>query len=179
MLRPLIRSGAPDGVLVVTVGPGARVRPRVPSWVWAGSLVAALVLVVVAGPAGGQPMDAPSAVPNPSGPASPLPLIAPPPPPSGSSFGLEPAMPPEERRIREQEFYPGEVRSRHEPAFLPGSATAVTTGGQRMRIGFSAWTAPAVPFDIPQNGGGAAFGFTIRWDEPAPPPPAPEPATGR
>jgi hypothetical protein len=96
-------------------------------------------------------------------------------------FRLERAMPLDERVIREQEFYPGPVRSRHEPAFVIPFVTDVVTSaptprspGSVVRIGLSAWTAPAVPFDIPQATGGAAFGLTVTWG--GPPRPAPEPA---
>ena len=46
-----------------------------------------------------------------------------------------------------------------------------------VRVGLSGWTAPAVPYDIPQATGGAAFGITFMWPAPVPAaagPPAPE-----
>lgn len=93
-------------------------------------------------------------------------------PPRG--VGLEPGMPPEQRGTRDQEFYPGQVRSRHEPAFVHGlSATVPVSATRSVRLGLSGWTAPAVPFDIPQAAGGAALGLTVRWDEPTAEEPAP------
>lgn len=87
--------------------------------------------------------------------------------PPAFELGLQPAMPMEQTGSREQEFYPGTVRSRHEPAFVtPLVSTVPVSGSSAIRIGLSGWTAPAVPFDIPQATGGVAFGLTIVWGVP-------------
>lgn len=86
----------------------------------------------------------------------------------GPRIRLEPAQPPEVTRAREQEFYPGYlIRSRYEPAFVQpfvrGFPVSKTSAA---RVGLSGWTAPAVPYDIPQASGGVAFGLTIAWGIP-------------
>lgn len=96
--------------------------------------------------------------------------------PPAFELGLQPAMPMEQKGSLEQEFYPGTVRSRHEPAFVtPVVTTVLVSRSAAIRIGLSGWTAPAVPFDIPQATGGVAFGLTIVWGVPVgeakPPPP--------
>jgi hypothetical protein len=89
-------------------------------------------------------------------------------PPAGGPW-LEPTAPLEQRGTREQEFYPGPVRSRHDPAFVrPFTATVPRSATSSVRVGLSGWTAPALPFDIPQSSGGVAFGLTIQWDVPVP-----------
>lgn len=92
-------------------------------------------------------------------------------------LGLEPTQPPEEKGAREQEFYPGVlIRSRHEPAFVrPFVASVPVSRTSTARIGFSGWTAPALPYDFPDATGGVAFGLTIVWGAPAPEAKAPEP----
>ena len=108
-----------------------------------------------------------------------LDVTAPAPVPPPLHFRLQPVMPLErleQQGIREQEFYPGTVRSRHEPAFVTPLVTTVPVSrSSGIRIGLSGWTAPAVPFDIPQATGGVAFGLTIVWGVPlgeaAPAPP--------
>ncbi len=108
-----------------------------------------------------------------------LEVVVPTPPKAATpELGLKRTMPLEERGIREQDFYPGLIRSRHEPAFVtPFVATIPTSRSSGVRLGLSGWTAPAVPFDIPQATGGLAFGFTLVWGVPltetAPPPPEP------
>ncbi|HEV8673689.1 MAG TPA: hypothetical protein VGX21_06565 [Methylomirabilota bacterium] len=100
-------------------------------------------------PAGGLEMTAPPARPAPE-------------------FGLEPTMPPEQQGSRDQEFYPGLVRSRHEPAFVkPFVADVPVSRSSRARVGLSGWTAPALPFDTRDSTGGVAFGLTILWGAPA------------
>jgi hypothetical protein len=87
-------------------------------------------------------------------------------PPAGEPW-LEPTAPLEQQGTREQEFYPGPVRSRHDPAFVrPFTVSVPRSETSRARVGLSGWTAPALPFDIPQSSGGVAFGFTIQWDVP-------------
>ncbi len=99
-----------------------------------------------------------------------LDVTAPAPTPPPRQFGLQPALPMEQLEqegIREQQFYPGTVRSRHEPAFVTPLVTTVPVSrSSGIRIGLSGWTAPAVPFDIPQATGGVAFGLTIVWGVP-------------
>jgi hypothetical protein len=133
-------------------------------------LTAALTVVAIVGsawsPAGAQ------------SPVKSVDLTIPAPAPPVPEFGLQPAMPPEQRGSREQEFYPGpdSVKSRHEPAFVTPFVTTVR--GSRdsgARVGLSGWTAPAVPFDIPQATGGAAFGLTVIWGVPLAEGKAPEP----
>jgi hypothetical protein len=105
-------------------------------------------------------------------------VTAPPPapPPSPWERWLEPTAPLEQQGTREQEFYPGPVRSRHDPAFVrPFTTTAPRSETSSVRAGVSGWTAPALPFDIPQATGGVAFGFTIQWDVPVGVAPSPEP----
>lgn len=100
------------------------------------------------------------------------------PAPGVPEVGLQPSMPRDQRGIREQEFYPGLVRSRHEPAFFaPLVATVRMASGVVLRWGLSAWTAPAVPFDTREATGGVAVGLTVVWEEDAgpgegPPPPS-------
>jgi len=98
-------------------------------------------------------------------------------PPRGPEIRLEPTMPPEQQGSRDQEFYPGfEVRSRHEPAFIePFDRTVPTSQSGGIRIGLSAWTAPAVPYDIRQATGGLAFGLTFMWGVPNRQAKAPQP----
>jgi len=115
-------------------------------------------------------------------PAKGLDVTAPAPAPPTPEFGLQPAMPKEQRGSREQEFYPGSVKSRHEPTFvLPFVGTVPTARSSGARVGLSGWTAPAVPFDIPQATGGVAFGLTVVWGVPRPEstPPEPEPTGQR
>ena len=94
---------------------------------------------------------------------APAPTLTPP----AAEPWLEPTAPLEQQGTREQEFYPGPVRSRHDPAFVrPFTASVPRSSTSRARVGLSGWTAPALPFDIPQSSGGVAFGFTIQWDVP-------------
>jgi hypothetical protein len=88
---------------------------------------------------------------------------------------LEPTAPLEQQGTREQDFYPGPVRSRHDPAFVRPFTTSVPRSEtSSTRAGLSGWTAPALPFDIPQATGGVAFGLTIQWDVPVREAPSPE-----
>ena len=132
------------------------------------TVFAALAAGLPARPALAQPAASPQTPASAPAPAVPIEVTTPGavPPPRG--FRLAPTMPFEEPGIREQEFYPGyEIRSRHEPAFIEPLVTRVrlspTSGG---RVGLSGWTAPAVPFDIPQATGEVAFGLTFSWGEP-------------
>ncbi|HSE96583.1 MAG TPA: hypothetical protein VLD61_11880 [Methylomirabilota bacterium] len=80
---------------------------------------------------------------------------------------LEPTMPRGEQRIREQEWFPGLIYGRHEPAFIiPWVTTVATSPTSSMRVGFSAWTAPALPFDQTEGASAPALGLTIMWGGP-------------
>jgi hypothetical protein len=93
------------------------------------------------------------------------PVPAPPP-----AIRLEPTMPPEATAIREQQWYPGLIYGQHEPAFvIPWVTTVDTSPTSSVRVGFSAWTAPSLPFDSTQGAGGPALGLTILWGGPAVP----------
>ena len=90
-----------------------------------------------------------------------------------------PYLPLEQRGTRDNDYYPGyDVKSEHDPAFVqPFVKTVPTSRSSGVRVGLSGWTAPAVPYDIPQATGGAAFGITFMWPVPIPAtgaPPAPE-----
>lgn len=100
---------------------------------------------------------------------------APPPERPPAELGLEPTQPPEQQGAREQEFYPGPVRSRHEPAFVtPFTGRVPVSRRSAVRFGLSGWTAPALPFDMPEASGGLAFGLTVLWGVPAPEEKSPE-----
>jgi hypothetical protein len=121
-----------------------------------------LVLVVLAGmfavgPAGAQSSGGGLEVTTP--PARPTP-----------EFGLEPTMPLEQQGSRDQEFYPTQVKSRHEPAFVkPFVGNVPVSTSSSIRLGLSGWTSPALPADTRNEAaGGAAFGITILWGRPNP-----------
>lgn len=115
-------------------------------------------------------------------PAPGLGLTTPAPERPAVELGLEPTLPPEQRGSRDQDFYSGRIRTRHEPAFVtPFVATGRVSRTSAVRVGLSAWTAPPVPFDTPEAGGGLAFGLSVLWgvpvgEEKAPEAPAPAPA---
>jgi hypothetical protein len=99
-------------------------------------------------------------------------VVAPQPAPGGPEFGFEPAIPPEQTGVREEDFYPERLRSTHQPAFLRGATTTVRTSRTSgVRVGLSGWTAPRILYDMPESSGGAAFGLTIEWGTPMAPPP--------
>jgi hypothetical protein len=85
-------------------------------------------------------------------------------------FGLEPTMPLEQQGSRDQEFFPGLVRSRHEPAFVkPFVGNVPVSTSSSIRLGLSGWTSPALPADTRNEAaGGAAFGLSILWGRPNP-----------
>lgn len=94
---------------------------------------------------------------------------APPPERPPTELGLEPTQPYEQQGAREQEFYPGLVRSRHEPAFVtPFVGTVPVSRRSAVKFGLSGWTAPALPFDMSEASGGLAFGLTVLWGVPVP-----------
>ena len=84
--------------------------------------------------------------------------------------GIEPTQPDEQTGAREQEFDAGQVRSLHAPAFVrPFASTNPVSSSRAVRFGLSGWTPPALPSDIREASGGAAFGLTILWDVPVSP----------
>jgi hypothetical protein len=127
-------------------------------WVGRGMAVLAVLLlaaaVAEAQPAAGtQGADFGIRVP-PAAPVPPAPRIR-----------FEPTHRPEQTRAPEQEYYPGHlVLSRHEPAFLqPFVVEFPVSRDSTAWLGLSGWTAPALPYDVPESGG-VAIGLT------APPP---------
>jgi hypothetical protein len=99
-------------------------------------------------------------------------IVAPQPAPGGPEFGFEPAFPPEQTGVREENFYPERLRSTHQPAFLRGATTTIRTSRTSgVRVGASGWTAPRVLYDMRESSGGGAFGLTIEWGTPMEPPP--------
>ena len=70
--------------------------------------------------------------------------------------------------IREQQYYPEQIRTRHDPAFLqPFSRTFSTGPKSEARAGLSFWTSPIHGASIhSETGGVAAFGFSLVWDQP-------------
>jgi hypothetical protein len=103
------------------------------------------------------------------------------PAPTPREFGFETGIPPEQHGAREEELIPERVRSIHQPAFLRGAVKTIRTSRTSgMRIGFSGWTAPRVPFDSQrESSGGAALGLTIEWGTPLPEPTEPAPPAQR
>ena len=99
-----------------------------------------------------------------------LKIIAPPPPPpeQGPAEFVIPGQPAQLTRPREQDFYPDQIRSRHDPAFIAPFTTTIPTGPTTgVRVGLSGWTAPAVPGEnvLKREAGGVlAFGLSFAWD---------------
>ena len=112
-------------------------------------------------------------------------ITAPPPDRAPLPEFIRPGQPPDVSRPREQDFYPDQIRSRHDPAFIvPFSATVSTGPGTAARFGLSAWTAPQGRGDLlaaRETGGWFAIGYSLVWDipveaeTPTPGPPAPRP----
>lgn len=101
-------------------------------------------------------------------PSSGVSVTVPGPTPPPPELRFEPTAPLEQQGTREQDFYPGPVRSRHDPAFLaPFVRTVPVPRASAVRVGLSGWTAPAIPFDIMEASGGVAFGLTVQWGVPA------------
>jgi len=141
---------------------------RAPNWI--GPVVALMSLGLGAlAPSGATAQARPAGV-----------EVTAPPPARPPGLGLEPAQPPEQRGVREQEFYPEPIKSRHEPAFVtPFVATVPVTRTSGARVGLSGWIAPRVPFDMREANGGLALGLTVLWGVPIEPAAAPEPAGGQ
>jgi hypothetical protein len=98
-------------------------------------------------------------------------LVAPPPVPPAPEFGFEESLPLERGGIREQESYAERPRGVYAPAFVRSTVRTVRTSkSSGLRMGLAGWTATRVPFDDQNAGGGPAFGFTIEWGVPLPPP---------
>ena len=139
------------------------------------ALLAVCLAVGVVWSTPGAAQQSPGAPPPPE-PAAPgttpgVGVVAPAPARPPSEFGLERTFPPDQPR--EGEFYPERTRSVHDPAFVSGAATTVRTSRTAgARIGLSGWTAPRVPFDFQESSGGVAFGLSIVWGVPLPPPSA-------
>ena len=99
-----------------------------------------------------------------------LKIIAPPPPPpeQGGPELVIPGQPAQLTRPHEQDFYPDQIKSRHDPAFIAPFTTTVPTGPRTgVRVGLSGWTAPAVPGENVlkhEAGGVLAFGLSFAWD---------------
>lgn len=96
-------------------------------------------------------------------------ITAPPPARPPRPEFIIPGQPPDVTRPREQDFYPDQIRTRHDPAFIVPFSTTVATGPKTaVRFGLSAWTAPAgrgnVPWAAREVGGWFALGFSFVWD---------------
>jgi len=106
-----------------------------------------------------------------SGVVAPQPLL-----PPSAEFGFEESLPLVQGGLREEESFPERTRGVFAPAFLrAGSTTVRTSQTSGMQLGFSGWTATRIPYDDRNNNGGPAFGFTIQWGKPLPPPTEPAP----
>jgi len=71
-------------------------------------------------------------------------------------------------RPREQDFYPDQIKSRHDPAFIAPFTTTIPTGPRTgIRVGLSGWTAPAARGETQlrrEASGVLAFGISLAWD---------------
>jgi hypothetical protein len=110
-------------------------------------------------------------------------ITAPPPERAPLEEFVIPGLPPDVSRPREQDFYPDDVRTRHDPAFIAPLSTTIPTGPRTAaRVGLSAWTAPKGRGDLQVSreiGGWFAVGISFVWDilvEAEPPKPAPAPS---
>ena len=77
-------------------------------------------------------------------------------------------------RPRESDFYPDDIRVRHDPAFImPLAGQKQGTRNSAIQYGLSGWTAPNTPVGQPPGvarelPGWFALGFSITWEPPAP-----------
>lgn len=90
------------------------------------------------------------------------------------------AEPSQATRPREQEFYPEDIRTRHDPAFIDPLSTTVQTGPKTgVRVGLAAWTSPAGRGNLQVQrevaGGLVSFGLSVAWDVPIQDEPAGKP----
>ena len=104
-------------------------------------------------------------------------VVAPQPAPPSPEFGFEESIPLQQGGLREQRSIPEpNLGGVYAPAFVRnGSGVVRTSQTSGMRMGLSGWTATRVPYDDRNNQGGPAFGFSLEWGKPLPPP-TPEPA---
>jgi hypothetical protein len=100
-------------------------------------------------------------------------VVAPQPIPPSPEFGFEESLPLQQGGLREQQSFPEpNLGGVYAPAFVrAGSTTIRTSQTSGLRMGLSGWTATRIPYDDRNNGGGPAFGFTLEWGKPLPPPP--------
>lgn len=89
--------------------------------------------------------------------------------------------PSEATRSREQEFYPDDIRSRHDPVFIAPLSTTIQTGPKTaVRVGFAGWISPAGRGNLQVHrevaGGVLSFGLGVAWDVPIQEEPAVKPA---
>jgi hypothetical protein len=98
-------------------------------------------------------------------------VVAPEPRPTPPELGFERSIPQEPGALREDGTYPERTRAIYAPAFVKGGVKTVRTSRTSgLRMGLSGWTATRIPFDDQNAGGGPAFGLTIEWGVPLPPP---------
>ena len=104
-------------------------------------------------------------------------VVAPQPRPPSPEFGFEESIPLQQGGLREQRSIPEpNLGGVYAPAFVTnGSGVVRTSQTSGMRMGLSGWTATRAPYDDRNNQGGPAFGFSLEWGKPLPPP-TPEPA---
>jgi hypothetical protein len=85
-------------------------------------------------------------------------------------------------RPREADFQPQDIRVRIDPAFIePFTAVRQTGPRSAVRFGLAGWTAPQAGVHqaegvVRESQGVLALGFSIIWDVPVEPLPAPRPA---
>jgi hypothetical protein len=94
-------------------------------------------------------------------------------PQEGTQFEIQAPAPAvrEATRPRDSEFYPEDIRTRHEPTFI----APLTTTLMGRRVGLSGWTAPPGRGDLTvqrEVTGWFAIGITMILDAPEPPVPA-------
>ena len=97
-----------------------------------------------------------------------LEVVAPPPEKVPAPEFLTPGQPAQLTRPREQDFYPDQIKSRHDPAFIVPFTTTIPTGPRTgVRFGLSGWTAPALRGETQlrrEASGALAFGISVAWD---------------
>lgn len=77
-------------------------------------------------------------------------------------------------RPRESDFYPDDIRVRHDPAFImPFAGQRQGARNSVVQYGLSGWTAPNTPVGqatgtLREMPGWFALGFSLVWDTPAP-----------